>query len=192
MRAWTIPGRAEYSVPQSVSARWHARHMKGARRHPQRAQGGNRRMVTVPKPATSPWGRAIDGLCANAANRACFWAAPLVGRKSAHHRNDPTWGRYNSGTCRPVLHAPRIMQIGSTGQRRVFSGIKRSPLRCSGRQLPCGPRAVIVSSDPWRTVSAPRYPGRRFRSVTLTRNFGRASAHSRAPTPLLEAPHGSD
>ena len=114
MRAWTIPGRAEYSVPQSVSARWHARHMKCVRRYLERVSGDDRGMATVPKPATSPWGRAIDGLCANAANRACFWAAPLVDRKSAHHRNDPTWGRCNSGTCRPVLHAPRIMQIGST------------------------------------------------------------------------------
>ena len=31
----------------------------------------------VPIRATPPWGRAIDGLCANAANRACFWVAPF-------------------------------------------------------------------------------------------------------------------
>ena len=70
----------------------------------------------VPIRATSPWGPAIDGLCANAANRACFWVAPLVDRKSTHHQNDLTWGRCNSGTCMPVLHATRIMQIGGAGE----------------------------------------------------------------------------
>src|SRR5262249_58514926 len=110
MRDWTIPDRAEYSAPQSVSVGWHARHTKCARWNLQRVSVDDRRMAMVPKPATLPWGRAIDGLCAIAANRACFWVAPLLGRKSAHHQNDLTWGRCNSGTCTPVLHTTRIMQ----------------------------------------------------------------------------------
>src|ERR1700730_19317127 len=125
MRDWTIPDRAEYSVPQSVSVCWHARHMKCARRYLQHVSGDDRGTAMVPIRATPPWGRAIDGLCANAANRAWFWVAPLLGRKSAHHQNDLTWGRRNSGTCTPVLHATRIMQIGNASRRAPTLPLRR-------------------------------------------------------------------
>jgi len=36
-------------------------------------------MATAPKPATSPWGRATDGLRANAADPACSLAVEMIG-----------------------------------------------------------------------------------------------------------------
>src|SRR5262249_27141735 len=84
---------------QSVSACWRGRHRKCARSRLQPVPGDDRRMATAPKPATSPWGRATDGLDANAADPAGFSAVRPVGRKNARRRNDRIWGDCSSVTC---------------------------------------------------------------------------------------------
>jgi hypothetical protein len=127
-------------LTQSVSACWRGRHMKCARSRLQPVPGDDRRMATAPKPATSPWGRAIDGLRANAADPACFSAVRPVGRKNARRRNDWIWGHCNSVTSRSYYTAMRPRPTLTSTASASGSGFFRSR-REVGTAFPACPRA---------------------------------------------------
>ena len=94
-------------------------------------------MAMVPKPATSPWGRATDGLCANGAGRACFLAVPPVGRKNARRRSDRILGHCNSATWGSYYIAGRACDTAIFAALPAMAGFPVGPAQHMAKIIEC-------------------------------------------------------
>ena len=120
------PHRIDQDVEarRSGSAGSRGRQRKCARPRPRRAPAAGRHRATAPRPAISPWCRAvtIDEPAQQVAHGSS--AACRAGRRSARRRNDRRPDRRNSATSRRVQYSLAVparhgSQQGEIARRRV-------------------------------------------------------------------------